>query len=444
VHSPATRSDPTGCCPLPDALQFLPRPEYRAPDVLPWNSLGAGLLLTPGPEVESLPDFRRVFPEVAAPDGAGLVEVLRRADLRGRGGAGFPAWRKVEAVAARRPDGPVAVVANGEEGEPASCKDRYLLRHRPHVVLEGLEIVRRALDAESVHVYVSDALARDRVSGAIAERGLTGVEVFLAPRGYVSGEETAVVRALDGGPALPTQKPPRPFESGVGGRPTAVMNVETLARVCQLWTAEALGQEQPADLLLLTVLGPDGVVLTEVPAGTTLREVARRTLGLAVPPGTPVLAGGFFSGFLPDAALDAPLDFDGFRQLGTGVGCGSFIFLPGACPVDLATDVMAFFDRENAHQCGSCFKGTAAMHQALYRIGLGRAQETDVANLERWSRTLPGRGSCATLDGAACLARTLLSQFADVVDEHARTPCPQCVAAAERVDPDTRFRVPAP
>jgi NADH:ubiquinone oxidoreductase subunit F (NADH-binding) len=126
------------------------------------------------------------------------------------------------------------------------------------------------------------------------------------------------------------------------------------------------------------------------------------------------------------------------------VGCGSFIFLPGACPVDVATDVMAFFDRENAHQCGSCFKGTAAMHQALARIGLGRQQDTDVTNLERWTRTLPGRGSCATLDGAACLARTLLTQFADVVERHASDICAQCAAAADRNEPDTRFRVPAP
>ncbi len=192
------------------------------------------------------------------------------------------------------------------------------------------------------------------------------------------------------------------------------------------------------------MLGPDRVVLTEVPVGTPLREVARRTLDLVLPPGTPVLAGGFFSGFLTDEALDAPLDFDEFRRLGSGVGCGSFILLPGACPVDIATDVMAFFDRENAHQCGSCFKGTAAMHQALARIGQGRQQDDDVAKLERWSRTLPGRGSCATLDGAACLARTLVTQYADTVARHAVAPCDRCAESAREELPDTRFRVHAP
>jgi NADH:ubiquinone oxidoreductase subunit F (NADH-binding) len=395
---------------------------------------------------EDLTTYRRAFPVVEAPAAQELVEVLKRAALRGRGGAGFPAWRKVEAVASRKVDGPVAVVANGEEGEPASCKDRYLLRHRPHVVLEGLEILRRALDADSAYVYVSDEVGHEAIRQALAERADETTQVFLAPRGYVSGEESAVVRALNGGPALPTQKPPRPFEAGVSGWPTVVMNVETLARVCQTWTASRLSGDvrRAADQLLLTLIGPDRVVLTEVQVGTRLRDVVQEVLDIDVPAAAPVLAGGFFSGFLPPAALDIALSVDDFRAAGTGLGCGSFIVLPDACPVDVATDVMAFFDRENAHQCGSCFKGTAAMHQALVRIGGGSQQDDDVAKLSRWSHTLVGRGSCATLDGAASLARTLLERFGDVVAQHAEVPCPQCAAAAARADVDTRFRIPAP
>jgi NADH:ubiquinone oxidoreductase subunit F (NADH-binding) len=110
----------------------------------------------------------------------------------------------------------------------------------------------------------------------------------------------------------------------------------------------------------------------------------------------------------------------------------------------MAADVMAFFDRENAHQCGSCFKGTAAMSQALTRIGSGTQLDDDVAKLERWSTSLVGRGSCATLDGAASLTRTLLDQFGDVVARHAEVVCPHCVASAERNSEDTRFRVPVP
>ena len=435
---------------MPDALQEVATvPGYGVPEVVVPDSGEAGVLTAPGPVAEDLADFRSAFPEVKGPGAGRLVELLEASDLRGRGGAGFPAWRKIAAVAERAAAvGRVAVVANGEEGEPASCKDRHLLRHRPHLVLEGLLVVARALEASRVIVYVSDETAADRVRAALVERGETGVEVFVAPRGYVSGEETAVVRALNGGPALPTQKPPRPYESGVDQLPTLVSNVETLARVAQLWTAAATGAASPeraADHLLLTLIGPDRAVLTEVPVGTTLRAAVRQGLALELPAGTPVLAGGFFSGFLPDEALDTPLEFDGFRRLGSGVGCGSFIVLPGACPVDLATDVMAFFDRENAHQCGSCFKGTAAMHQALARLGVGESLETDVANLARWGEILPGRGSCATLDGAACLARTLVTQYADVVAAHASGGCPQCRATAARGPlTDTRFRLSAP
>lgn len=436
-------------CLLPEALGTATRSSYGVPEVVE-SSLGAGLLRVPGSEAETLARFRAEVPEVAAPDATALIDVLRRADLCGRGGAGFPAWRKVEAVAGRRTDGPVVVVGNGEEGEPASVKDRYLMRHRPHAVLEGLLAVRSALLADETYLYVSDDLARVRLDMALAERGVRDVRVFPAPRGYVSGEETAVVRALDGGPALPTQKPPRPFEAGVGGRPTAVFNVETLARAGQLWTAAARGGPPVPDQLLLTLLGPDRAVLTEAPVGTSLRRLGREVLGLDdVDPDTPVLAGGFFSGFLPEEALDAGLAFDEFRRLGSGLGCASFAFLPGACPVDVATDVMAFFDRENAHQCGSCFKGTAAMHQTLRRIGLSAALETDLTKLGHWSSTLPGRGSCATLDGAACLARTLLSRFAADVARHADARCAQCALSDERAGPDieapdTRFRVPPP
>jgi NADH:ubiquinone oxidoreductase subunit F (NADH-binding) len=432
---------------LPERADVVRAPTYEVTDVFPWASSGGpgGLLLPAGTEVESLDSFRRCFPAVPPPDARRLVDSLRAADLRGRGGAGFPSWRKLDVVAAARAAGPVAVVANGEEGEPASCKDRYLLRHRPHLVLQGLDLVRRALDADLVYVYVSDVPSRDRVLEALAERRSTDIQVFLAPLGYVSGEETSVVRALNGGPALPTQKPPRPFEVGVADRPTLVLNVESLARIAQIWAAEVGGVPSGgADHLLLTVLDESRAALLEVPMGTTLRDVARRVFDLDLPVGCPVLAGGFFSGFLPPEALDVGLGYDEFRQLGTGVGCGSFAFLPDSCPVQIATDVMAFFDRENAHQCGSCFKGTAAMHAALSRIGAGQQTEVDVANLERWSQTLPGRGSCATLDGAACLARTLLTQYADVVALHAVSPCDRCAAAARRAAPDTRFRVSVP
>ncbi|WP_426243604.1 NADH-ubiquinone oxidoreductase-F iron-sulfur binding region domain-containing protein [Nocardioides sp. LHG3406-4] len=419
----------------------------RTVEVVPSDDSWAepGLLGQPGPR-EDLTRFRAGHPVLPAPSAAALVDLLRASDLRGRGGAGFPAWRKVETVAAGAALGPVAVVANGEEGEPASAKDRYLLRRRPHLVLEGLAVVRDALGATSSTVYLSDPGSEHAVRRALIERDDAQTRLFMAPRRYVSGEETAVVRALDGGPALPVQKPPRPFESGVGGLPTAVMNVETLARVAQLWHAGSRGPGglESASRFLLTLVGPERAVLVEADSHQRLRDVIDTTLDLGSLEGAPILAGGFFSGFMPPGALDVPLGFDELHDAGTGLGCGSFLVLPGSCPVDVATDVLGFFDRENAHQCGSCFKGTAAMHQALGRLGAGTPTEDDRSNLARWSQMLPGRGSCAALDGAAAVVGSLLAHFGDVVDRHLHESCGLCLSGAGLPANDTRFRVSVP
>lgn len=412
------------------------------PDPVP----GPLLIFPSGATAETFSQFRERTAATPPLEATELVEQLRRSDLRGRGGAGFPAWRKIETVAQRSASGDVYVVANGEEGEPASCKDRYLLRHRPHLVLEGLLIAARAIGARHTYVYLSDAISLTRVRAAIRERDIAeDVSVFRAPAGYVSGEESAVMRALNGGPAKPLQKPPRPFEAGVSGRPTLVLNVETFARIAELLRPGAPDPEHVGMSHLLTLLGPSGEsVLTEVPAAATLRGVAETTLGLNVAAADPVLAGGFFNGFLPAEALDVPLTHEGFRLLGTGIGCGSFAFLGGHCPVDVAADVMAYFDRENSHQCGSCFRGTAAMRKILEDLGDGTASDEDLAKVAKWSVSLRGRGACGTLDGATNVVATLFARFEPVIAGHATNGCSACAPARQQRDVDTRFRVAVP
>src|SRR6516164_9200613 len=166
-----------------------------------------------------------------------LLDTIERSGLRGRGGAAFPFAVKARAVrrVARWTQPPV-VVANGEEGEPASVKDRWLLRNRPHLVLDGLRLAAAAVGAGQAYVYVSDPGAAQSVSAALADARAAGrlslpVRVTVVEPGYVAGEETAAVRAINGGPAKPTDKPPRPFEEGVAGLPTLVSNVETLANL---------------------------------------------------------------------------------------------------------------------------------------------------------------------------------------------------------------------
>src|ERR1700742_362012 len=190
----------------------------------------------------------------------------RAAHLPGRGGAGFPLAVKVRAV---RDNGPAAggtvVIANGEEGEPASIKDRWLLRHRPHLILDGLRLAAAMVAADRAYVYVSDPDSARSVETALAELepdalGGIVVEVPRVDPGYIAGEETAAIRAINGGPVKPTDKPPRPFQSGVGGRPTLVSNVETLANLPYLLrhgsaAFRSLGTTPSPGTLLITLTG---------------------------------------------------------------------------------------------------------------------------------------------------------------------------------------------
>ncbi|MFI9551164.1 NADH-ubiquinone oxidoreductase-F iron-sulfur binding region domain-containing protein [Nonomuraea endophytica] len=358
-----------------------------------------------------------------------VLTAVRAAGLRGRGGAGFPVAAKIEAV--RAASGPRVLVANGEEGEPASVKDRYLMRTRPHLVIEGMLLARRLVGADRAILYVSDAPSARSVRLALNERGPRCPEVFDAEPGFVSGEETALVRAIDGGPAKPTAKPPRPFEQGVGGRPTLVLNVESLARMALLTRFRRGG-------LLVTLSGSGGApVLTEVRHGVRPAELAARH---GFDAGRGFLAGGFSGGLLPPSAGDTPLTHEAMRAIGSTLGCGALVAIGrDDCPVAAAADVLAFFDRANAGQCGSCFRGTSAMAGAAEALRAGTAVTEQVERLAQWARQLRGRGACGTLDAACLTADSLLRHFPDEVRSHLAESCARC--ARLPVGADTRFRV---
>jgi NADH:ubiquinone oxidoreductase subunit F (NADH-binding) len=143
-----------------------------------------------------------------------------------------------------------------------------------------------------------------------------------------------------------------------------------------------------------------------------------------------VLMGGYFAGLINRDMLDATLDHESVRRLGSGLGCGAIAILTDDCPVAVAASVMAYYDRENAGQCGSCFNGTAAMSAVTEALRDGVATRDDLARLERWSVVLRGRGACATLDGATNLAASLLIQFPQLVARHLQNGCETCHAGA--------------
>ncbi len=395
--------------------------------------------------VEDFADYRDPGGYQPLDDVDHLLGQVDLSGVLGRGGAAFPLAVKLQTVRdnGRRAGGAV-VVANGEEGEPASIKDRWLMRHRPHLVLDGLRLAARMVSAERAYVYVSDRVTAESVSTALAAidaEVLDGLSISLmtVEPGYVAGEETAAVRALNGGPAKPTDKPPRPFEEGVGLLPTMVSNVETLALIPFLHRhgAEAFrkqGTSTSPGTFLATITGAGRPpTLYEIPHGLAFTELLDAH-GVPADQVHGVLMGGYFAGLLNRDILDVTLDHESLRRLDSGLGCGAITILTDDCPVAVAASVMAYFDRENAGQCGSCFNGTAAMSAVTAALRDGVATQDDLARLERWSVVLRGRGACATLDAATNIAASLLSAFPQVVDRHLQNACDSCRVGAFKAE----------
>lgn len=367
-----------------------------------------------------------------------IIDELETAGLRGRGGASFPAHIKWRAV--RDGEGPHTVVANGEEGEPASVKDQWLLVHRPHLVLHGLALATRAVGARRAVVYLSHPDTIAPVERAIEEakqRGLWPAEVqigiHVVDATYVAGEETSVVRSINGGPALPVAKPPRPFEKGVDDGPTLVSNVETLSHASwiaahgaaefrEVGTSTAKG----TTLFTLNSAGRDALVV-EAPFGIRLSELAS-LIGVDERDVRGVLVGGWFGGLATERDLQSPCCPEDLATKGFALGCGSVTFITGdEDPIARAAQIAAWYEAESARQCGVCVKGTQSIADAVQRLSTsGDPAVTGpiLQDLTRWGTGLRKRGACALLDGAANLARTTaeFAARASVSDPSAKSP----------------------
>ncbi len=254
------------------------------------------------------------------------------------------------------------------------------------------------------------------------------VRLAALPSRYVAGEETALVHWLEGGPATPTGS--RPFQRGVGGRPTLVDNVETLAHLAQVlrfgseWFRQLGTAEQPGSALvtLSGAVGAPGVY--EAAVGAALSEL----VGVAGAPDgvAAVLVGGYFGSWLGAAtAARARLDNQSLRPLGAAMGCGAVVVLPdGACGVAETARVLGWLAGEPAGQCGPCVFGLAAVARAAAELRDGRARPDTVERLRRWAGQVEGRGACRLPDGAVRLLRSALDVFADDVQWHLhRGPC---------------------
>ncbi len=358
-----------------------------------------------------------------------LIALVERAGLRGRGGAGFPTATKMRAVieGRRRP----IVVANGSEGEPASQKDEFLMSTAPHLILDGAELAAAAVGADEVicAVVFHTGRARRAMQQAMAERRALGGGPSLrevdVPARYVAGEERSLVNLLNGGPAIPTASPPRPFERGVDGRPTLIQNVETLAHLAMInrfgvdWF-RAVGDPEMPGTSLSTVSGvvPRGGVC-EIATGTPLPRLLRAA---GATPGDigAVLVGGYSGTWLSPAEVgDATLDRDGLAKVGAIFGCGVVSVLPpGACGLWETAGVMAWMANQTAGQCGPCVHGLDAIARSMGALARGTGGHRAAEHLEAVAAEVDGRGACRYPDGAIRLLRSALRTFAGDVRAH--------------------------
>jgi NADH:ubiquinone oxidoreductase subunit F (NADH-binding) len=390
----------------------------------------ARLLAGPPPAAgaESFHDHRlRLGP--LPPAAPGLLRTLEHSGLLGRGGAAFPAARKWAAVA-REAGGDARVLANGAEGEPLSAKDRTLLAARPHLVLDGAFLAADAVGAREIVLYVGEnhRAARRALERALVERGRTRVRARLvsAPDAFVAGEETAAVHYINDGDARPTSKPPRPFERGIGGRPTLVHNVETLAHVAliarfgETWHRSA-GRGPTRGTTVVTVQRDGRSTVSEVELGMRLGEVAGGA-GARPDATSAVLLGGYHGTWLPrEEAWPLPLDPVGLRAANATLGTGVIGLLPrDACGVTSSARIVDYLAAQSAAQCGPCVFGLRAIADAMLALADVRATPDDLARVTRWTRVLTGRGACRHPDGAAVMLDSALACFADDFEAHAR------------------------
>jgi NADH-quinone oxidoreductase subunit F len=378
-----------------------------------------------------------------------LIEEISQSGLRGGGGAGFPTgtkWRFCHDA----PGSEKYLICNAAEGDPAVHKDRLLLESDPHSVLEGMLIGAYAIGATCGYIYIPAeyTLAVDRLKTALKQmedNGLLGdnilgsnfsfnIEVKEGAGAFVCGEETALIRSLEGKRGMPYPRPPFPTTSGLRGKPTNINNVETWANVSAIlqkgaeWYA-GYGTEQSKGTKVLALAGKvKRPGLIEVPMGITLRQIVY-DIGGGIPDGKDfkaVLIGGPTGGCLPESALDLPVDYEHLTEHGAIMGSGSMIVADSdTCMVDLAKYSLSFTQAESCGECVLCREGTVQMLEFLTDITEGRGKPKDIDLLLELSEGIKLGSLCALGGTAPNPVQTTIRYFREEYEAHIkRKQCP--------------------
>lgn len=393
-----------------------------------------------------------------------VLEEVKKANLRGRGGGGFPAGIKWEST--RDAEGePKYVIVNCDEGDPGAYMDRSLMEGNPHSVLEGLTIGAYAIGAHEGFVYVRQEypLAVKNLQTAIKqakEYGLLGenilgsdfnfeVKIHKGAGAFVSGESSALTNALEGVVGEPEPKYVHTSEAGLWDKPTDLNNVETWANVPLIikngadWFTSIGTEENPGTKIFSLVGKVKNTGLVEVPMGTTLREIIFEIGGGIAEDKDfkAVQTGGPSGGLLPEKYLDIPVDFDKLTELGSMMGSGGMIVSDeDTCMVDVARYFVNFLCDESCGKCVPCREGLKQMRYLLEKITTGEGTEEDIDFLRGIARTMEDASLCALGQTAANPVLTTLEYFGEEYDAHIKEDrCPALVCReliSYFIDPD--------
>ncbi len=378
-----------------------------------------------------------------------VVEAVKSAGLRGRGGAGFPTGMKWEALR-KSSVKPRYIVCNADEGDPGAFMDRSLLEGNPHSVIEGIIIGGYALEAQEAYVYVRAEypLAVEHLNIAIAaaeKAGLLGdnilgsglnfrIHVVQGAGAFVCGEETALLASIEGRVGEPHPRPPYPVQKGLWGKPTVINNVKTWASVPVIinkgaeWYA-SIGTEHSKGTMVFSLVGKiNNTGLVEVPMGITLREMIY-DIGGGIPNGKKLKAiqiGGPSGGCIPASMLDLPIDYEALTTAGSMMGSGGMVVMDeDTCMVDVARYFMEFLEEESCGKCFPCREGTQHLKDILTRISQGKGTEDDLELLDDAGWMIKETSLCGLGQTAPNPVLSTLRYFKDEYIAHIRDKrCP--------------------
>ncbi|MGE0541959.1 MAG: NADH-ubiquinone oxidoreductase-F iron-sulfur binding region domain-containing protein [Dehalococcoidia bacterium] len=409
------------------------------------------ILLPDETPVDSLEAYRargggEALARVVSMEPAAVIDEVRRAGLRGRGGAGFPTAVKWQGVQ-RDPAAVRYVCCNGAEGEPGTFKDRWLLRLNPYQVVEGLAIAAHVLGARTAYLCVKRLFEQEiaavrRALDEMRGAGLVGdaIEIVLGPDEYLFGEEKALLEVVEGGLPLPRVFPPYIhglFTGAYGGppgqnNPTVVNNVETLAHVPSILRHGAdwfrrFGTANTPGTMVFTVSGDiQRPVVAERPLGLSLRDLIEGVAG-GPPPGRRVKAvfPGLANAVITPDLLDTPLDFDAMRRAGVALGSGGFIvYADDICMAQMAAIFARFLFVESCNQCPPCKLGGRTISERLDRLLAGAAEPSDLDEIYAATTWVTNSARCFLATSQSVVTASILNAFPEDFQAHLAGRCP--------------------